>query len=468
MLTSRRLLSLILLCIAIGGAWSAAASAAPAIPQEVSPEAKKVIDSFGAYFTKVKGFKVTFDVALAVEQPNKPVQNLKFLQHFSAERPNKLMWTAESPQGGGATIVSDGEEVSLVVGGLQKYATEKAPPTWQALLENPIIFGSMSSGNAVPLTSALLSDEPAKKLIEKSETVEYGGRVTLGDTECHLIKSSGGELDWQLWIDAGDKPLPVQFVPDLEKAFARMARQTKGKSPFENLKATNIVTLKGWEIDPKLAEDVFAFNAPEGAKKVGNFMEIFGGGREQTEPEPSSLLGKAAPEVKLDLLDGGSLNLASLKGKKVVVLDFWATWCGPCRRAMPVIEQVVSKFKDKGVELYTVNIQEAPDDIQKFLEESELKVAVALDKDGAVAKSYEANAIPQTVLIGKDGTVQVVKVGLSVDLEGQLTKEIESLLAGKNLAAETIAAYKKKQEGGGEGDDAKEGKAAPKAKAGKK
>ncbi len=185
--------------------------------------------------------------------------------------------------------------------------------------------------------------------------------------------------------------------------------------------------------------------------KVGSLMEMITG-RAVEKPQPHPLLGKPAPPIDLKLLGGGKLDLASLKGKKIVILDFWATWCGPCVQAMPIIDQVAAKFKDQGVELYAVNLQEMPDDIKAFLEETKLEVPVALDTDGEVAGAYLAEAIPQTVIVGKDGTVQVVTIGLLPNLEASLTKNLESLIAGKDLAAETLAAAKKDAEKEGDKD----------------
>jgi peroxiredoxin len=448
-------------------AWTGIARPAAAAKPDVDPKAQQVVDKWGKFITGLRGFQFDGGVALTIEQQGKK-QSQDFVLKFAAERPNKLAFTVEAPPQGGAQIASDGSDLSIFIKGFNKYGVEKAPETWDAMLQNPLVAGPLGFGNASVVTAALLNEDPAKKLLEKTTSVAYGGVVDLGGVKCDLIEATGEELDWKMWIEAGDKPLVRQFVPDLAKAFAKMAKASQQKSPYENMKITNTVTFKDWKTDPKFSPEAFAFTAPEGIEKAESLMDILSGGRAEAEPGPHPLVGQAAPEVKLQLLDGGELNLAALKGKKVVILDFWATWCGPCVQAMPVIDKVAEKFKDQGVVLYAVNLQEEPDEIKKFLDEAKLKVAVALDKDGAVAGSYRAEAIPQTVLIGKDGTVQVVKVGVSPNLEASLTKDLEAILAGKDLAAETLAAKAKKDEAADKGRDAKgDEKTAPASKGAK-
>ncbi len=418
-----------------------AARGALAADPEVDPKAKQVLDEFGKFYAKLKGFKFTAKIGLTVEQKGQS-QTQEFTQQFVVERPNKLSYTLESQQGG-AVIVTDGKDLSVFVNSFNKYAVEEAPATFTALLQNPIIVGSIGFGNAGGVVVAILSDDPADSLMTGAQTIEYGGTADLEGAKCHVIKATQEQFDWEIWIDAGEQPLVRQFVPDLKKAFARMAEGGQ-KSPFADMKITNVVSYSDWQIDPTFEEADFAFKAPEGATKVDSLMEMITG-RTESEPPPHALLGQPAPPIKLELLDGGKLDLASLKGKKVVILDFWATWCGPCVQAMPIIEKVAAKFKDQGVALYAVNLQEGAEEIKTFLEEAKLgEVTVALDSDGKTAQAYLAEAIPQTVIVGKDGSVQVVKIGLSPNLEEALTKDLEALVAGKDLAAETLAAAKKK------------------------
>lgn len=158
-------------------------------------------------------------------------------------------------------------------------------------------------------------------------------------------------------------------------------------------------------------------------------------GLDSGDGSDSPLVGQPAPAFQLDQLSGGSVSLSNHQGSDIVILDFWATWCGPCREAMPTIIDVAGKYADKNVVLYAVNLQENEETIQGFLAETGLDVRVLLDRDTSVAAAYGANAIPQTVIIDQRGVVQAVHVGLTPDLRDTLTSQLESLVAGNRLAA---------------------------------
>ncbi|HEX4054285.1 MAG TPA: TlpA disulfide reductase family protein [Tepidisphaeraceae bacterium] len=140
----------------------------------------------------------------------------------------------------------------------------------------------------------------------------------------------------------------------------------------------------------------------------------------RADDDASPLVGKAAPALSLATLDGKNVNLADQKGN-VVLLDFWATWCPPCRMSLPHIQKI-SANKDlaaKGLMVWTVNDRETPDVIEKFQKDNSYTFTVLFDSNGSAGQSYLVQAIPTTVVVGRDGMVKNVFVGFDSDSTAQ-------------------------------------------------
>jgi thiol-disulfide isomerase/thioredoxin len=141
----------------------------------------------------------------------------------------------------------------------------------------------------------------------------------------------------------------------------------------------------------------------------------------------SPLVGKP---VKLDatLLDTHkTLNLSDYRGK-VVVLDFWASWCAPCIRSMPNLIATVGEFPNDKVQLIAVNQGEDLNTVSSVVEAKGWQVQVALDSLGSASRSLKIEALPQTVLVNQDGKVAAVFLGASGRLHEELKLAIEILL----------------------------------------
>jgi peroxiredoxin len=136
---------------------------------------------------------------------------------------------------------------------------------------------------------------------------------------------------------------------------------------------------------------------------------------------------KPAPNFTLNDLAGKPVSLADQKGK-VVVLDFWATWCGPCVESMPHLDELNKQMSARGVRIFAVNLRETKQQVEKFLSDQKLGLPVLFDTDGKVGDLFKVQGIPQTVVIGKDGVVRKVMVGYGPGAEGQLKEVVEAAL----------------------------------------
>jgi thiol-disulfide isomerase/thioredoxin len=145
------------------------------------------------------------------------------------------------------------------------------------------------------------------------------------------------------------------------------------------------------------------------------------------EGEVSPLVGQAAPDINLELLAGGRFQLKDCRGQ-IVLLDFWASWCGPCMQTMPILERAMQDFDPQQVRLVSINLEEPKEHIQGVLERHEMQVAVALDVDGVAAHRYQANAIPQLVIVDREGKIARVYIGGGPQVVEQIKQAVLEML----------------------------------------
>ena len=144
---------------------------------------------------------------------------------------------------------------------------------------------------------------------------------------------------------------------------------------------------------------------------------------------------KPVPAFKLESTTGAKLTPASLKGK-VYLIDFWATWCGPCKAAMPTMQRLNNKYKAQGFQVIGANILEhdanKPAVAAKFKAQSKLNYTFAKNTPDSekFADTLKVQGIPTFILVDKKGVIREVQVGFSSSHEADLAKKIESLLKG--------------------------------------
>ncbi len=134
-----------------------------------------------------------------------------------------------------------------------------------------------------------------------------------------------------------------------------------------------------------------------------------------------------APDFQAPLLSGGQTRLADYRGK-IVVMEFWATWCGVCRQTMPSLEKIHRRYQDRDVQFLLVNLGEEPEKVKKFLK-SKYQTPVVLDSTQMIARRYNVTGIPALFIIDGQGKLRFAKNGYNGGLEKELPKALDALIA---------------------------------------
>jgi peroxiredoxin len=142
--------------------------------------------------------------------------------------------------------------------------------------------------------------------------------------------------------------------------------------------------------------------------------------------------GQPAPDFTLKDIDGKAWKLSDLKGKKIVLIDFWATWCNICKREMPILQKVYQEYKPKGVEFFGIALDDADKikQIRKILEEKGVTYPILIDQDQKVAtETYQLSGpIPYKLVVDLSGTIVYDHVGDYVDYPPEIVDVFDQLL----------------------------------------
>jgi len=413
-----------------GLAAEAADSSATAPAPKAQQQAQLLVKQVADFYKAAKNGRVTIEMAM--ELKGKQVhQSLTSQCSLTFARPNQFRLTTK----GDVTsleLVSDGTKLITYMPLLNAYTEHPAPAHWQQVLARTAAM--TGSGTFI---MNLLADDPYAAMTAGVLEIKYVGQVKLDDRPVHLVAFRQGRFDVQMWIDAGKQPIVHKISADMTRAIRAAAEA--GALPLKGQDATMTMVerYRNWKFNETLPPDTFVFQPPKGARKTTDFNAEFRRMIAQQQQKPP-LLGLPAPATELTTLEGSTLKLTELAGK-VVVLDFWATWCSPCLKELPQLAKLAKQYAGKGVAFYAINAGEKKEEVEKFLKENKIKLPVVLDTDGKAMKSFKVVVVPSVFIIGKEGTVQAVQQGYRADVAKRVAESIDALLAGKTLAAKPAA-----------------------------
>lgn len=436
-----------LVALAAGVAESVQAHAADA-PHD--PKAKQLLGEVIKAYKAVNSYADQGKFVLNISDGGK-AKNESSPLRLTFERPNKLDFDA-----GLVRMVSDGKTLTTSVAPLKQYLSTEAPKaiTFETFRQGPagsVIFGGPMDPPMFILLNLLVSDDASKVIEELEGTLKLGKESPNGQT---IVLERKDGPDFELVVDPATKLLKrINLVIDPELL---------AKGGAEGRKIT--IDQFGWDagtVSTKAAvADAFAYVPPKEFKKVDSLAQG-GGAAEDPVEAVKKLVGKPAPDFTLTVLDGDKTKTvakADLAGK-VVLLDFWATWCGPCIKELPEVQKMIEAYaKDnKEVVIVALSQDEEPGElpelrkhVEKTLEDKKVVLTgtkvglIALDPSQTIGNAFSVRAIPTLVILDGKGIVQAAYVGQQT---GEvLSKDIDTLLAGKSLLKEEPEAATTKQD----------------------
>jgi cytochrome c biogenesis protein CcmG/thiol:disulfide interchange protein DsbE len=390
---------------------AAAPATAPATAPSVTPAARALLDQVRDAYAAVQSLDVagtlTFDADVAGKQENHKVA---FTGSFAA--PNKFRHQMEDD----LLIVADGDKAFAYKIDEKKYLPLEIPKERAAAGELPDIVG-MNLQEQNPSLLYVIVKDAAEQIGAGAESVDRGPDVTIDGKSYPALNFDVEGEHLKLAFDPATH-LVRQLSVDMKDSIAKQG-VPMAKKALVTVDYTRTAT------DAKLPDATFAWAPPADA----TLFKPSGGGEGTEDVAANALVGKPAPAFATKDLQGGDVSLAALKGN-VVVLDFWATWCPPCRESLPPLSQLEKDMAPKGVKVFAVNQGESKDVARKFITEQKLTVPVLLDESQKIGEAYKVEGIPQTVVIGKDGKVQKVFVGFGPTSEQELREAIQSAMSG--------------------------------------
>jgi thiol-disulfide isomerase/thioredoxin len=355
---------------------------------------------------------------------------------------------------GAALLFCDGSNLTTVVAPSKKYASEPAPKavSFQNVAGGPVgslLFGGPGGPPLLMAVGLFLGDDPVKAVLDQGEAIKAEPDFEFEGQNCRVLRvESAAGTAYRLLIDPQTRLLrAIDVVPD-PKGLADLFPAAAGVS-VESYRWT-----AGKVSTAVPPADAFAAELPKDFAKLVTLAHDDKGKSDQPDGRRfrvQELVDQPAPDFTLTVFDGAgktrTLQKPDLAGK-VVLLDFWATWCGPCLTELPEVQKLITAYAKARKDVVVValsqdNDPKDPVEVRKLIENT-LKAKeivldqppvglVGLDPSTAVGDLFKVEGYPTVVILDGKGVVRAAHVGYREDVGKTLAREIDVLLEGKPL-----------------------------------
>lgn len=376
-----------------------------ALSAQIDPAAAELRQKAADFNRSADSYSMEVQMTVQTDGPVKNSMEMPMSMKWS--KPDKLRVESKSPVGT-MTIVSDGKASFIYMTGSNQYIKREAS-------FSPEMVMQMSGLNTNP-TSNL--KEKTQKVV-RDESLVIDGR----SVPCSVVET---EYSGTTEVN-GMKVKPGKTVSWLAKTNGMMLRMQSSSvveaSVFPTPLQTSIrMDVTKMTLGEKFPDSDFSFTPPTGAKEIQQMAGLtFANGK----PE---MLGKPLPALKLTTLDGKPFDIAQLKGK-TVLLNFWTTWCGPCRSEIPDLKKLHSEWKDSDTVILGVDMDEDVDTVKRAINDLKINYPV-VRAAGAENKEMGIHAYPTQVVIDPAGVILKYEIGRRTE------EAFRMLVGGKKITAE--------------------------------
>lgn len=455
--TTVNLLCGAMLCSAlVTGSASGELQESPDSDEKLRERAEEIFNQLSEKYRALDSYSdratITFDVKVGEDAADHFGRAMMEEQEIrlSYATPNRIAIRSESME-----LYCDGSTVQLAMPMFGEYVERDAPSSLADVLlqDDRMQFLQQMFGHPV-LHSLIRDDERAEEMrsrlvsVTAVEEIERDGALFIriaGTSEQESYRMMYDEpFSFEVLIDAETGLLHESRI-DMTAFYNHMMQQMADMhwddddedeeiqdaiDSYEKFEM--IVKLRDVTTNEEIPEQRFVFADAEDLDKVDEFSFMRGQIGSQ-----AVLIGDPAPAFTAATLEGEELSLNDLQGK-VVLLDFWALWCGPCVQALPHVQKIADHFDSESVVVLGVNRDpyDSEERINRLLEKREISFGHVLDPEGEVASLYHVTGIPSMILIDAEGVVQEVGVGFHPGKVDETIANIEKLLAGEKLYTE--------------------------------
>jgi thiol-disulfide isomerase/thioredoxin len=351
-------------------------------------------------------------------------------------RPNKLRMHFYQ-----AIAVCDATTLHATVADLDKQVLKRRAP---AKLSLEFLYADDALRQALteqiagssPQLALLLGSDFLNTILSDAKSTALLPVESIDDEPCDRVRITRDDGDLVFWIAQATKTLKRIEFPTRE--LKKQLDEQVG-SPVSDLQLW--ANLRGARLNPRIDDVAFQFEVPADAKIVDrlDLRPLM-----PPPPEPSKLLGQKIANFTFTRLDGSAVTPDVLKGK-VAVIDFWATWCGPCLENLPHLNRVYEKYKnDDRVEFLAVSVDQPdvkPDQLRDAFAKIGASVPIARDNGQSASQAFQVEGIPNLFIVGPDGTIEDNEVGMNPALADELPQRLQKLLSGQSIHADARERY---------------------------